>query len=90
MFKEKKQVMYVFSTLQNCTDDIYFKHHIFFPKRKSSLLLQLKAITPKLGHASKSKTCDYHDAWMPGCVILFVCLFTCHPLRGDMYEDVFI
>lgn len=51
---------------------IFILKNVFFPERKSPLLLQLKAIIPQLGNISKSKTCDYHDAWLPGCVILFV------------------
>jgi hypothetical protein len=57
--------------MQNCTDDIYFKYHVFFPKWKSLVLLQLKAITPKLGNIAKSKTCDGHVAWMPAYASLF-------------------
>lgn len=67
----RKRVTYVCSMLQNCTDDIYFKHHVFSPQRNSLLLLQLKGITSKLGNISKSKTCDDCVAWMPGYTIIF-------------------
>lgn len=42
VFKEeekKKKVIYVFSTLKNCTDDIYFKHHIIFPLAEKPVII---------------------------------------------------
>lgn len=67
----RKGLVCVFPTLQNCTDDVYFEHRLFFPPRNSLLLLQLKAITSKLGKSSKSKTCDDCVARMPGYPNLF-------------------
>lgn len=77
--------------LQNGTDDIYFKHHVFFPQQNSLLLLQLKAITSKLGNISKSKTCDDCVAWMPGYTIIFHIIQAQHPWKGQqVWKHVYL
>lgn len=56
----------------------------FFLQGNSLLLLQLKAITPKLGNISKSKTCDDRVAEIPGHTIIFFHIVQAqHPLKGQ-------